>query len=92
MIDQKTFVDQTLRIAKELGHLIERNKDGLRQIGFRKTGRAKAYKTLHEGHLRDLYPALLQQAADFYVEIERVAPGRPGTVVPMRDIVAQLPK
>jgi hypothetical protein len=92
MIDQKTFVDQTFLIAKKLGHRIERNKDNLWQIGFRGVaGKGKVNKTLHEGHLRALYPDILQPGADIPKLIERDAPGRPCADAPMKEIIARMP-
>jgi hypothetical protein len=78
----ETFIDEVLRIAKEFHHPMERNRSGLRQIDF-------GHKKLHEDHIRRLYPAVLEPAASVSKLIDWVAPGRPCTHKPMREIIVK---
>jgi hypothetical protein len=77
----ETFVDRVLQTAKELGYPVERTRQGLRQVDF-------GHKKLHEDHVRRLYPDILQSSANIPKLIETVAPGRPCTHKPMREILA----
>jgi hypothetical protein len=79
------FVNHVFRIAKEHGHPLERTRQDWRQIDF-------GHKKLHEDHIRQLYPDILQPGASIPRLIESVAPGRPCTHKPMREIIAQLRK
>jgi hypothetical protein len=79
------FVDRVFQIAKEHGYPVERNRQGLRQIDF-------GHKKLHEEHIRRLYPDILQPTESVSNIIDVIAPGRPCTHRPMREIVAQYRK
>jgi hypothetical protein len=80
---QMTFVNLTVEEAKKRGYLIEEGTQNGRQIDF-------GNKKLHEGHLRALYPSILQPEANISALIDRVAPGRPCTHKPMREIIYSL--
>jgi hypothetical protein len=77
------FVELVIEIARRLGFKIETNRDGVLQIDF-------GYKKLHAGHLRKLFPRILQKDVNVAKLVEEVAPGRPCTHKPMREIVAQI--
>ncbi len=81
-MDQTTFVNSVIDEAKRLGYPIELSRNG-RQIDF-------GHKKLHEQHLRKLYPAILQPGANIPKLIDAVAPGRPCTHKPMREIICNL--
>lgn len=76
------FVDAVVWHASNLGYKIEATRNG-RQIAF-------GTKRLHEGHLRALFPSILTDAANVAGLIEAVAPGRPCTHKPMRQIISQI--
>lgn len=78
------FVSEVLRVALECGFAVENSRNG-KQINF-------GHKKLHEGHLRELYPNIAIPGAHIPALIENVAPGRPCTHRPMRDIVERLRK
>jgi hypothetical protein len=77
-----TRVDAVIRIAVDMGYTLERSRNG-RQIDF-------GNKKLHEGHLRKLYPRILQSRASIHTLVEEVAPGRPCAHKPMREIVEKI--
>ena len=81
-MEEEEFVEQFMKIAGRR-FKIEINRDGLRQIDF-------GNKKLHERHLRKLFPKILQKDADVAKLIEEVAPGRPCTHKPVKEIVAQI--
>jgi hypothetical protein len=84
VIDQKQFVDEVLRMAREHGFTIQANKrSGEAQIDF-------GDKRLRAGHIAALHPALLAPNADFAALIEKVAPGRQCSHQPMREIIEHL--
>ena len=76
------FVDGVFQIARELGYPLERNRQGLRQVDF-------GHKKLHEDQIRQLYPDILRPAASVSKLIDKVAPGRPCTHKPLRQIIRQ---
>lgn len=80
MMTQDEFVDVILATARSQGYSIENSRNG-RQIDF-------GLKKLHEGHLMRLYPDIIAEGAQIPRLIEHVAPGRPCTHKPMREIVA----
>jgi len=79
---EDAFVDAVVRQASSLGYRIENSRNG-RQIDF-------GHKKLHEDHLRALFPSILTDAANVAGLIEAVAPGRPCTHEPMREIVSRI--
>jgi hypothetical protein len=84
MLSKDEFVNEVLRVARERGYTLEYNaRNGRRQIDF-------GHKKLHTGHLEDLYPAILHQGVHIPSLIEHVAPGRPCSHRPMREIIEQL--
>jgi len=84
MLSRDKFVGEVLRIAKEHGYRLEYNsRNGRRQIDF-------GHKKLHAGHLEELYPGILETAAHIPSLIEKVAPGRPCSHKPIREIIGQL--
>lgn len=82
-MDSQTFVARVTQIARQQGHKIEVNRDGLTQIDF-------GNKKLHAEHLRKLYPAILAPEANIASLIESVAPGRPCTHRPMKEIIGKI--
>lgn len=86
MIDKEKFIDEVVRVAGNRGYKVELNaRTGQTQIDF---GRKK----LHVGHLSKLYPSALMPNAIISSLIEKVAPGRPCSHKPMREIIEQLRK
>lgn len=84
MLSKRAFVCEVIRVARELGYKIEINaRNGMEQIDF-------GNKKLHIGHLENLYPTILDPGAHIPTLIERVAPGRPCSHRPMREIIEQL--
>ena len=77
------FVNQTIAEAKRQGYPIEKFTRNGRQINF-------GHKKLHEKHLQALFPSILLPNADIAALIEIVAPGRPCTHKPMRQIIYKL--
>ena len=78
--NKNEYLDAVFSIAEERGHGIERNqRNGLPQIDF-------GHKKLHADHLEQLYPNILDTTTKVSVLIEKVAPGRPCTHKPMREI------
>jgi hypothetical protein len=84
MYNKQEFVSDVFRIAKKKGYKIEtcRGK-GYPQIDF-------GHKKLHAEHIKALYPNVLEASAHIGKLIERVAPGRPCTHKPFREIVGQI--
>lgn len=70
-------------MSRQMGFKVETNRDGLSQIDF-------GNKKLHTGHLERLFPKILDPKADVAKMIDAVAPGRPCTHKPMKEIVAQI--
>lgn len=84
MIDKDQFIEEVIRVARERGYKIESNvRTGQAQIDF-------GNKKLHTGHLGDLYPAILSTNPNVSSLIDNVAPGRPCSHKPMREIIEQL--
>ncbi|NMW20528.1 MAG: hypothetical protein HKK67_02610 [Chlorobiaceae bacterium] len=84
MMTQHEFVDAIISVAQSKGYLVENSRNG-KQIDF-------GHKKLHEGHLIKLYPSILATGANISSLIESVAPGRPCSHKPMREIVATVNK
>jgi hypothetical protein len=82
-MNQEEFIDQVVRVARAGGFKIEINRNNQMQIDF-------GNKKLHSGHLAQLFPDILSRDANIAKLIEAVAPGRPCTHKPMREIVAKL--
>ncbi|MCK5678090.1 MAG: hypothetical protein KAH72_06410 [Flavobacteriaceae bacterium] len=86
MILINDYIKQVLSIATQQGYKIEvgkRNK--LEQIDF-------GNKKLHAGHLEKLYPRILEEKVNISMLINEIAPGRPCSHKPMREIIEQLKK
>lgn len=84
MISKKQFISEVVRVAREHGYKIESSaRTGQAQIDF-------GNKKLHAGHLANLYPAALSIQSNIASLIESVAPGRPCSHKPMREIIEQL--
>jgi len=62
--------------------------DGRHKTGF-VTG-LSGNKKLHEKHLGDLHPDILTDGANVSALIDGVAPGRPCTHKPMKEIIAKI--
>lgn len=84
MMSQDEFIDAVVAIARSQGYSIESSRSG-QQIDF-------GHKKLLEGHLRYLYPNILAEGAHIPSLIEAVAPGRPCSHKPMREIVTAIKK
>lgn len=78
-----TFTRWIVEEARKRGYPIESTRNGA-QINF-------GHKKLHEQHLRNLHPSILRPGANIGRLIDAVAPGRPCTHKPMREIIAALP-
>ncbi len=81
---ENEFVDSVLAEALRQGYRTGSSRNG-RQIDF-------GHKKLHEGHLRTLYPHILAEDADVTALIEKVAPGRPCSHKPMKEVLAKITK
>ncbi len=80
------FQADVLRIAKQLGYDIGYLRGTtIPQIDF-------GYKKLHGNHLRKMYPDILNENININKLIEKVAPGRPCTHLPVRKIIMQIKK
>lgn len=79
----KDFLRQIFVVAQDMGFKIETNRNGQTQIDF-------GHKKLHEGHLRAMYPQALLPGTNISKLIDRVAPGRPCSHRPMKNILARL--
>ena len=82
MMNRDEFVDAVLAEASRRGYKIESSRSG-RQVDF-------GHKKLHEGHLRALYPAILAHEGSVSALIDEVAPGRPCSHRPMKEILAAI--
>lgn len=82
-MNSQQFVDSVVREARKDGYRIETNRNGQTQIDF-------GNKKLHSGHLQELFPAILNPGANVAKAIENVAPGRPCTHKPMREILGRI--
>jgi len=84
MLSKREFINEVIRVAREQGYKIEISaRNGMEQIDF-------GNKKLHAGHLEDLYPAILGPDAHIPTLIDKVAPGRPCSHRPLREIMEQL--
>jgi len=82
-VNQQEFIDQVVRKARDNGFKVEANRNDQVQIDF-------GHKKLHAGHLAQLFPEILLKDANVAKLIDEVAPGRPCSHKPMREIVEQL--
>ena len=82
-MNEQHFIEQVVEISRKKGFKIETNRNNQTQIDF-------GNKKLHSGHLAQLYPAIMKPGANVAVLIDSVAPGRPCTHKPMREIVGQM--
>ena len=82
-MNQHEFIDQVIRKARDKGFKVEINRNDQTQIDF-------GHKKLHSGHLAQLFPEILHRDANVAKLVDGVAPGRPCTHKPMREIVEQL--
>ncbi|MCD4822588.1 MAG: hypothetical protein K8R11_11105 [Methanococcoides sp.] len=83
-MDSKEYVDTFFDIAKEMGYNIGRCKRGSargqKQIDF-------GNKKLHEGHIRKLYPLIMEKGIEFsYDDFDELVPGRPCAVKGFKEI------
>ena len=84
-MDATSFVERVASISRRMGFRVETNRSNQTQIDF-------GHKKLHAGHLSQLYPAILEDQSSIAKLIESVAPGRPCTHRPMREIVEEIKK
>ena len=82
-MDKTQFVNLVVTIARKNGWRIETNRDGLTQIDF-------GNKKLHARHLEAMFPEILEDGASISTIIDKIAPGRPCTFKPMREIIAEI--
>ena len=82
---EKQFVDTVINLAKKYGYPVRMNRYNQRQINF-------GHKQLHAGHLSKLYPRILKESANIGELIEIIAPGRPCTHKPMKEIITNIKK
>jgi len=82
-MNQQEFIDEVVRCARANGFKIETNRNGQTQIDF-------GHKRLHSGHLAQLFPEILFRDANIAELVDAVAPGRPCTHKPMREIIVNL--
>lgn len=77
------FINSVFELAKANGYSVELNRNGQEQADF-------GHKKLHSGHLSRLYPHILSQGVNVSALIDQVAPGRPCSHGPMKDILRKL--
>jgi len=78
------FQSDILRIAKSHGYVIEYLQGtNIPQVNF-------GNKKLHGNHFRALFPEVLADNAEINKLIEKIAPGRPCSHSPFRNIVKQI--
>ncbi len=82
-MDTQQFVEQVVTIARTKGFRIETNREGLTQIDF-------GNKKLHSRHLQAMYPEIMDDGVTISQIIEKVAPGRPCTFKPMKEIISDM--
>ena len=82
-MDIQQFIDQVVKIARDKGFRIETNRDGRTQIDF-------GNKKLHALHLRAMFPEIVEDGVAISTIIEKVAPGRPCTFKPMKEIIEEI--
>lgn len=82
-MDIHQFINQVVTIAQKKGFRIETNRDGVTQIDF-------GNKKLHARHLRAMFPRIVENGASISRTIEMVAPGRPCTFKPMKEIIEEI--
>jgi len=81
MYTSDDFLKDVFRIAEEKGYIIETTQGkGYKQINF-------GHKKLHANHISKLFPYVLENGANVNKLIEKIAPGRPCTHKPFREIV-----
>ncbi len=83
IFEEARFLKQVMFHARKSGFRIETSSSGDEQIDF-------GNKKLTVTHLSKLYPAILQENADVAKLINTVAPGRPCTHKPMKEIVQKI--
>ena len=82
-MNEQEFIDRVALKARARGFRVETNRNGQVQIDF-------GNKKLHAGHLASLYPKIVMPHVNIPKLIDSVAPGRPCTHKPMREIIAAL--
>ncbi len=83
MITKDKFLKAAIFNARKMKYKIQTNRNNQEQIDF-------GNKTLTTDHLSLMYPAILQPDADIPKIINKVAPGRPCTHKPMKEIVTMI--
>lgn len=84
-MDRELFIVKVIECARNQGFVIEINRDGLLQIDF-------GNKKLHQKHLNELFPDILNPKVSISNLIEQVAPGRPCSHKPMKEIISIISK
>ena len=82
-MDKMQFINKVIKQARLNGYKVNFNKNDLQQIDF-------GNKTLHTDQIGELFPQVLVEGVRIDKEIEKVAPGRPCTHAPMKDIITSL--
>lgn len=83
MLEKKEFIKNTFRLARKMKFKVETNQNDQEQIDF-------GNKKLTVAQLSLMHPDILMPGADVAKIIEKVAPGRPCTHKPMKEIVESL--
>ena len=77
------FISRVTDIARNEGYPVALNRNGQDQIDF-------GHKKLHSGHLVQLFPRILEPGVNISILIESVAPGRPCSHRPMKEIIQKI--
>ena len=83
LLERESHLGGRIHTCEKDGYRIETNRNGQTQIDF-------GHKKLHSGHLEQLFVAILKPGANVARVIESVAPGRPCTHRPMREILERI--
>lgn len=84
-MNKTEFVNLVVTTARNKAWRIETNRAGITQIDF-------GNKKLHARHFEAMFPGILSEGASISDVIDKVAPGRPCTHKPMREIIAEIRK
>jgi len=84
---KKEFIKLVFEIAAKHGHRIEMKNGENYQIAF-VNSRGNMHKKLHVGHITHLFKlGITSEEVEIYKLIDHVAPGRPCTHKPFKEIV-----
>ena len=84
---KKEFIKLVFEIAEKHGHRIEMKNGEKYQIAF-VNSKGNIHKKLHLGHITQLFElGITSEGVDIYKVIENVAPKRPCTHKPFKEII-----